>query len=121
MRIVTVEDARFIGIACEEADVVVTPIMLRFRDCRSGAMLLNGQSLRRTGAVEIFAVSADHSAGQQTEMRVVTACYNALGFATGPLIGERVNSTTPEYRTRRRREGAKCNQRPLDRRADVYS
>jgi len=72
-RIVTVEDARFIGIACEEADVVVTPIMLRFRSCRSGAMLLSGQSLRRTGAVEIFAVPADHSAGQKSGMRLVTA------------------------------------------------
>jgi competence protein ComEC len=70
-RVVTVEDARFIGIACEEADVVVTPVMVRFRNCRSGAMLLSGQSLRRTGAVEIFA--ADHSAGQPTGMLVVTA------------------------------------------------
>lgn len=72
-RIATVEDARFVGIACDEADIVVTPVRLPFRDCRSGAMLFSGQSLRRTGAVEIFA--ADRPAGQhgKTAMRVVTA------------------------------------------------
>jgi competence protein ComEC len=72
-RIVTVEDARFVGIACHEADIVVTPVRLSFPNCRSGAMLLSGQSLRRTGAVEIFA--ADRPAGHQgkTAMRVVTA------------------------------------------------
>lgn len=56
-RIVTVDDARFVGIACEKADIVVTPVMLRFRTCRSGALLLSGQSLRRSGAVEIYRVS----------------------------------------------------------------
>ena len=58
-RIVTVEDARLVGPACDKADIVVTPVMLRFLACRSGAMLLSGQSLRRTGAVEIHAVSPD--------------------------------------------------------------
>ena len=74
-RIVTVEDARFVGIACDEADIIVTPVMLQFHDCRSGAMLLSGQSLRRTGAVEIFAVSADNAGRQKGKagMRVVTA------------------------------------------------
>ncbi len=74
-RIVTVEDARFVGIACDEADIIVTSLMLQFRDCRSGAMLLSGQSLRRTGAVEIFAVSADDAGLQNGKagMRVVTA------------------------------------------------
>lgn len=54
-RIVTVDDARFIGVACDEADIVVTPAMLRFLTCRSGATLFSGQSLRRSGAVEIHA------------------------------------------------------------------
>ena len=74
-RIVTVDDARFIGIACEEADIVVTPVMLRFRTCRSGALLLSGQSLRRTGAVEIYGVdtrAADKPA-DRAGMRLVFA------------------------------------------------
>jgi competence protein ComEC len=74
-RIVTVDDARFIGIACDEADIVVTPAMLRFRTCRSGALLFSGQSLRRTGAVEIFgtgAGTADKADGRAA-MRVVFA------------------------------------------------
>ncbi len=64
-RIVTVDDARFIGIACEEADIVVTPVMLRFRACRSDALLLSGQSLRRTGAVEIYGISPETPEAQR--------------------------------------------------------
>lgn len=74
-RIVTVDDARFVGIACEEADIVVTPVMLRFDTCRSGALLLSGQSLRRTGAVEIYGVNSStlgNDAGR-AEMRLVFA------------------------------------------------
>ncbi|MCV9965290.1 ComEC family competence protein [Pararhizobium sp. BT-229] len=71
-RIVTVDDARFTGIACEEADIVVTPVMLRFSTCRSGALLLSGRSLRRTGAVEIYGSPSIGKDGQ-ADMRVVFA------------------------------------------------
>jgi ComEC/Rec2-related protein len=67
-RIVTVDDARFAGIACEEADIVVTPVMLRFLTCRSGALLLSGQSLRRSGAVEIYGLPEEE--GGKAGMRV---------------------------------------------------
>ncbi|MCV9997162.1 ComEC family competence protein [Pararhizobium sp. YC-54] len=72
-RIVTVDDARFVGFACEEADIVVTPVMLRFRTCRSGALLLSGQSLRRTGAVEIYGTGKADKAASRAQMRVVFA------------------------------------------------
>lgn len=74
-RIVTVEDARLVGAACDQADIVVTPVMLRFFACRSGALLLSGQSLRRTGAVEIYAAPADGGARptDKADMRVVQA------------------------------------------------
>ncbi|WP_407692735.1 ComEC/Rec2 family competence protein [Rhizobium herbae] len=62
-RVVTVEDPRFVGIACDEADIVVTPVNVRFRTCRSRALLLSGRSLRRTGAVEIYGISS----GKQAE------------------------------------------------------
>lgn len=75
LRIVTVDDARFIGTACDEADIVVTPVMLRFRTCRSGALLFSGQSLRRSGAVEIYSpgVGTRNEAGGHAAMRVVFA------------------------------------------------
>lgn len=71
-RIVTVDDARFVGVACEEADIIVTPVMLRFYTCRSGALLLGGLSLRRTGAIEIYGESTGTAAGRE-RMRLVVA------------------------------------------------
>lgn len=50
--IVAVEDARLTGAACDVATIVVAP-RARLDRCRSGALLLNGQVLRRTGALEI--------------------------------------------------------------------
>jgi competence protein ComEC len=74
-RIVTVEDVRFVGVACDEADIVVTPVMLRFGTCRSSALLLSGQSLRRSGAVEIYGLDSPkmEKAVGRAEMRVVFA------------------------------------------------
>ncbi len=89
-RIVTVDDARFVGVACEEADIVVTPVMLRFSTCRSGALLLSGQSLRRTGAVEIYGESG-RSAGEAANMRVV--------FAQGQLRRPWAQHRTYDWRT----------------------
>lgn len=74
-KIVTVEDVRFIGPACDEADIVVVPAMVRFSHCRSGALLFSGQGLRRTGAIEIFAdVKGEPVPGSgKVALRVVTA------------------------------------------------
>lgn len=92
-RIITVDDARFIGIACEEADIVVTPVMLRFRTCRSGALLLSGQSLRRSGAVEIYGVGslAVGNVIDRGEMRLV--------FARGQLQRPWSQHRTYDWRT----------------------
>ncbi|WP_348271261.1 ComEC/Rec2 family competence protein [Rhizobium sp. Leaf384] len=43
--IVTVEDRRLIGVACDRADIVVTSASPAFTTCRSGAMLASGPSL----------------------------------------------------------------------------
>ncbi|MBP1850015.1 ComEC/Rec2 family competence protein [Rhizobium halophytocola] len=51
--VATIEDPRLIGLACDHADMVVTPRHLRFDTCRSGARLIHGQTLRITGALEI--------------------------------------------------------------------
>ncbi|MBB2753095.1 UNVERIFIED_ORG: ComEC/Rec2-related protein [Rhizobium aethiopicum] len=53
-RVVTVIDnAAYLGPACDAADIVVTAVRLRFNSCRSGATLFTGETLRRTGSVEL--------------------------------------------------------------------
>lgn len=51
-RILVLQDARYVGPACDEADLVVAPTS-RLAACRSGAILITGEHLRRTGAVEL--------------------------------------------------------------------
>ncbi|HEX2148484.1 MAG TPA: hypothetical protein VHG11_12655 [Pseudorhizobium sp.] len=59
INIVTVEDARITGLGCDLAHLVIAP-RARFTECRSRALLLSGNVLRKTGALEIsFKGSAD--------------------------------------------------------------
>ncbi|MFN7104463.1 MAG: ComEC/Rec2 family competence protein [Pseudorhizobium sp.] len=50
--IAVMEDGRLTGIACDAATVVVAP-RAGFDECHSGALLISGRTLRRTGALEI--------------------------------------------------------------------
>lgn len=50
--VAVVEDARFAGAACDVAQLVVSA-RSRFDRCRSGAVMISGDALRRTGALEI--------------------------------------------------------------------
>ncbi|PDT24150.1 ComEC/Rec2 family competence protein [Rhizobium hidalgonense] len=53
-RIVTVIDnAAYLGPACDAADIVVTSVRLRFNSCRSGGTLFTGETLRKTGSIEL--------------------------------------------------------------------
>lgn len=53
-RVITVIDnAAYLGSACDAADIVVTSVRLRFNGCRSGATLFTGETLRRSGSVEL--------------------------------------------------------------------
>ncbi|MBL0372994.1 ComEC/Rec2 family competence protein [Rhizobium sp. KVB221] len=52
-RLVVAENGGYAGIACELADIVVTPARLKWDTCRSGARLFTGETLRRSGAIEI--------------------------------------------------------------------
>ncbi|WEZ85207.1 ComEC/Rec2 family competence protein [Rhizobium sp. 32-5/1] len=72
-RIVTVDDARFVGAGCDTADIVVTPAMLRFEACRTGALLISGKSLRRSGALEIYGYAKAPDFGVNAPMRIVAA------------------------------------------------
>src|SRR5690606_9985082 len=51
--IAAVEDGRLAGIACDMAGFVIAP-RVRFDECRSGALLVNGAMLRKAGALEIY-------------------------------------------------------------------
>ncbi|MGK6313787.1 ComEC/Rec2 family competence protein [Neorhizobium sp. DT-125] len=51
--VASVEDGRYAGAACDAADLVIAP-RARFDRCRSGALMINGDTLRRTGALEVF-------------------------------------------------------------------
>ncbi len=51
--IVVLEDGRFAGKACDIADIVVVSRRTSFSKCRSGALLLSRDILRRLGSVEI--------------------------------------------------------------------
>lgn len=48
-----IDNAAYLGPACDASDIVVTPVRLRIESCRSGALLFTGASLRKTGSVEL--------------------------------------------------------------------
>ncbi|WP_105401255.1 ComEC/Rec2 family competence protein [Neorhizobium sp. T7_12] len=50
--VIVVEDGRYAGAACDAASLVIAP-RARFDQCRSGALMINGATLRKTGALEI--------------------------------------------------------------------
>ncbi|WP_245508206.1 MULTISPECIES: ComEC/Rec2 family competence protein [unclassified Rhizobium] len=52
-QLTVINNAAYLGPACDTADIVVTPVHLRFDRCRSGAMLFTGETLRKTGSVEL--------------------------------------------------------------------
>ncbi|MBX4931228.1 ComEC/Rec2 family competence protein [Rhizobium bangladeshense] len=51
--VTVIENAAYLGPACDAGDIVVTSVRLRFASCRSGAALFTGETLRRTGSVEL--------------------------------------------------------------------
>jgi ComEC/Rec2-related protein len=51
--IIVLEDGRFAGKACDIADIVIVSRRTSFSQCRSGALLLSRDILRRIGSVEI--------------------------------------------------------------------
>lgn len=51
----------YAGIACDLADIVVTPARLKWDTCRSGAELFSGETLRRSGSLEIYLTENDYA------------------------------------------------------------
>lgn len=70
--IIVLEDGRFAGKACDIADIVIVSRRTSFAQCRSGALLLNRDTLRRIGSVEINFAGSDQ-AGVVGQMRAATA------------------------------------------------
>jgi len=50
--VAAVEDGRYAGAACDVATIVIAP-RARFDRCRSGALMVDGKTLRKTGALEV--------------------------------------------------------------------
>ncbi|UIY30837.1 hypothetical protein LZK73_10805 [Neorhizobium galegae] len=48
--VIAVEDGRYAGAACDAANLVIAP-RARFDQCRSGALMINGATLRKAGAL----------------------------------------------------------------------
>lgn len=53
-RIAVVENQAYVGPACDIADIVVTPRRVGFPACLSGAKLFAANTLRQTGALELY-------------------------------------------------------------------
>ncbi|WP_434713028.1 ComEC family competence protein [Rhizobium sp. YTUHZ045] len=51
--VTVIDNAAYLGPACDTADIVVTSVRLRFNSCRSGGTLFTGETLRRTGSLEL--------------------------------------------------------------------
>jgi hypothetical protein len=51
--LLTIDNAAYLGPACDIADFVVIPVRLRLNICRSGAQLFTGATLRRSGSIEM--------------------------------------------------------------------
>ena len=66
--IATIDESALAGAACDVADVVISSRRLSFSACRSGARLLTAETLRRTGAVELF--PGDHD---KREIRILAS------------------------------------------------
>lgn len=51
--VITLEDGRYIGFACDNARLVITQTRSKVARCRSGAIVLDLATLRRTGSLDI--------------------------------------------------------------------
>lgn len=59
--IIVLEDGRFAGKACDIADIVIVSRRTSFSQCRSGALLLNRDILRRIGSLEMDFAGSDQA------------------------------------------------------------
>jgi competence protein ComEC len=83
------ENAAYLGPACDTADIVATPVRLQFGACRSGAMLFTGETLRKTGAVELrFGSGAAQITTAFEELDRPWSRHRAYDWRTGSFAGD---------------------------------
>jgi ComEC/Rec2-related protein len=73
LRVIIVDSGGLVGPACDIADIVITSARLRWSSCRSGAMLVSAETLRRTGSLEIL---VPQNAIHATDLSVTAALVN---------------------------------------------
>ena len=61
--VVTVADPSFAGTACDLARIVIVAAPLQMTNCRSGALLVTGRTLHRSGSIEISVDPLDKPPG----------------------------------------------------------
>jgi hypothetical protein len=66
-----VSNNAFTGVACDVADIVVTSRRTSFDRCRSGAVLLSSDTLRKTGSLAIML-----GAGRSAPIKQISAAMN---------------------------------------------
>lgn len=54
VKVAVVSNTAFTGTACDVADIVITSRFVPFADCRSGAVLISANTLRKTGSIELW-------------------------------------------------------------------
>lgn len=59
--VIIAQNGGYTGVACDLADVVITPARLKWDTCRSGAELYTGEALRRRGSLEFFLTENDYA------------------------------------------------------------
>lgn len=82
--VITLDNLDHLGAACDLADLVVTPAQIRMRRCRSGAILVTGRSLRRSGALAIDVTPVQRATADAATADAATA--DNAGAATSRII-----------------------------------
>ncbi|HEX5933503.1 MAG TPA: ComEC/Rec2 family competence protein [Pseudorhizobium sp.] len=93
--IAAVEDGRLTGIACDVAAIVIAP-RTRLDRCRSGALLLAGTTLRKTGALEVHLNGTDDPGRWYAKAAIVGAERPWLSHRLYDWRSGAFDSTIPE-------------------------
>ncbi|WP_210200121.1 ComEC/Rec2 family competence protein [Pararhizobium haloflavum] len=96
--IATIEDLAYIGVACDLADVIITPAAIATPACRSGGLLLTGTMLRQTGSAALY---AQRSADRETILATAAQAGDVEGAhdtaPNGNAAGVRIGNGPINY------------------------
>lgn len=98
-RVATVDDPALLGVACDVADLVITPRRSPFGTCRSGARMIDAEALRRMGATEFHLGNHhDREIRQRTAFTTLDRPWQRhrlYDWRTGSFAGEQPAKLAP--------------------------